>query len=352
MFLTFLLLGCKDEINIDSYQSVLKENIELIKIDSILIKDSTNFNVGSIKDGVIWQDKLLIADNINNCIWVFEGNKLIKKIGRKGRGPEEFASGPYIVNDKRNIYLPDYSGKKIEIYNDKFAHAKTVMFPKNVIIQPGDWICVGDKFVLWGVKPSGGNKISEMESTLILSKDFEFVDNIIPWPDYLKSRSTHAVYTRNLKLSIGIGESFFLMQGTQFNDIMHLNNKNKIIKKFGRYPKYYKTPPDVPLQSVMKSLQATAAYVAQITKIYKLDYDTKDNYLLCNYVNYYEEANFLRTALLGDHYLQIYNNEYDVIFDEPIEGNLLSVHQGKIYILVSDEPDNVLIKIFKIENIK
>ena len=70
------------------------------------IADSKNFYFGSIENCLIFNNKLYVSDTRKATIYEFDQNgKFIRNIGRKGRGPGEFATGPMVMLAKGDTLL-------------------------------------------------------------------------------------------------------------------------------------------------------------------------------------------------------------------------------------------------------
>jgi len=343
ILLILLTLYCSKEI--EHYKSERRNSYEIKKVGTFCLNlaiDSIYF--GSVKDIAIWNDQYFVSDRINKNIWVLNSEgKIIKIIGGRGKGPGEFSGAPFIVKKKNQIVFVDFLGKKISLYNRSLKLVKSIKYPPNVLIQPGKWVYSENYFIAWGLKPNAEENISNSKLIVYLDENLKFIDNILEPNKLLKKKSTFATYNPYVKITKGNKNSVFAIQGAELDKIYHINSKRLIIKVFGTLPKFYKIPPTIKTEKIISSLEATAKYISNITRISKLDYISSEKILLVNYVNYNENATYLRTNLAGQHFLQAYDEHYNCIFDGKIPGALLTTKDGDFLVLISEKNSNLKI---------
>jgi len=343
-----LLSSCNQRQNNIGYDSEYLNTISLVKVKSIKFAETKNFVLGTINDAVIWNNKFIISDGMTKIIWIFDNEyHLIKKMGGRGRGPGEYLSPPDLVLNKNKLLIVDYSNKKIDIIDKKFNLVATKSFPKELIIQPFGWTSCGNFYVLTGAKPIASKKMNELGSVLILDNNFKFKSNIFKWDDIYRTNAVFPIYNPFVRYVAGLNGSLFAVQGAMPNKIHLFDNNFNLIKIFGREPKYFKIPPDVNLNNVMSSIEATAKYVSKISRINKLFYDKKNNYLISSYANYSENASYNHSNLSGQHYIQIFNKDFNCIYDGKIDGPLLFIDNGLLYVLISEKPNSLIINSYK-----
>ena len=117
-------------------------------------------------------------------------------------------------------------------------------------------------------------------------------------------------------------------------------------KKFGRKPAYWKEPPSLPYEQTVSSLEMISNYYGSTTQFLMLDCDTSQHRVFVNYVNFDSTVYFQRTLLAGKHYLQVYNGDYDCLFDGEIPGKLAFVRNGRIYVLTHEQPEFLRFVVF------
>jgi len=75
--------------------------------------------IGQTRDIKFWNDKVVISDMRNLCVWVVdESGSFIKRIGQRGRGPGEFGSAPYVIPDEHRIWFVDKSLHRISCFTE------------------------------------------------------------------------------------------------------------------------------------------------------------------------------------------------------------------------------------------
>ena len=137
----FILSACKNK-----NQSIQFENIPIvIDVDAIkgwVTLDSTNYDVhyipletnkncliGSISKSLIHENKIIIADYYRAmAVFVFDLNgKYLRKIDKRGRGPEEYISIDDVdVDSNGNIYIFDSWQEQFLIYDSACVYKNTI----------------------------------------------------------------------------------------------------------------------------------------------------------------------------------------------------------------------------------
>ncbi len=349
----FTFFGCRDDeskFRVSYYSSEIKANTKLSLIDSLVLKDISGFKLGILKYFLFTDSVIYISDKTNNCLWLLDSNyKLIKKIGSDGRGPGEYLVNPQPILTESGLYCMGNGNRKVDFYDSNLNLIESKKFPSNLIVQPFKWIKSGDDFLTCGmIKDELKLIISQQNSILVLDNNLKLKKGIFKWDKLYEKRNAPTVYNSMVRLCVGEQNSIYAVQSALPHKIFHYNSKYEILKKFGVKPKYSKESPEMKVEDVMKSIEATAKYVAKITRIKSLNYDFQNKCLILNYVNHTEEASYLSSSLLSDNYLQIFNEEYDCILDIKVPGPILDCKDGVYYILKSDEPNNTIIYKYKL----
>lgn len=86
----------------------------------------------------VWEDKIYISDQYSVKIYSLYNFKFLKRLGSKGKGPEEFSDNPLVYFSKNKILLIDRSSDKLLIYSSKFKliEEKRIPFRGSVDLQP------------------------------------------------------------------------------------------------------------------------------------------------------------------------------------------------------------------------
>lgn len=75
--------------------------------------------IGGITGLVKIQNRLYIADQIQDCLWEIDSRsgRLVRKIGRKGKGPGEFVSLQGIYSNSKNVFTYDMGIARVNVYD-------------------------------------------------------------------------------------------------------------------------------------------------------------------------------------------------------------------------------------------
>ncbi|MDH7605422.1 MAG: 6-bladed beta-propeller [Melioribacter sp.] len=353
--LLIVFISCNSADDKLIYKSNYVANYELQLKDSIIYRNTKENYIGLIKDIKYWRGKILITDHYFKKLWIFdERMNLIKSVGRKGTGPGEYTFPPYICTDNKNIILIDYRTKKANLYDTNFIYIKNYNLPKHIYYQMYPAIKFNDKFILPGASYLSLNlkkHFDKAKSITVCDSAFELLEEILPWDESYKNETPYNIYRKGVLLVKGAENTFYAKQLAS-PLIHHIDKDLKKIKVFGIKPRFFKEPPNISLEEVMKSFEATADFGSKITWFRNIDYDEKNKLLIVYYVNLYKESWYNRSMLSGEHFLQIYNSNYDCIFDDKVEGILAFVSNGHIYLLTDENTDNIKIKAYDLVKVK
>ena len=353
IFFIFFIISCDKEEKY-FYSSILINDHTLKEIDSLTFFFKDTLFISRTADIVFWNSKILVTDFYENKIWIFSKQlDLIKVIGGKGKGPGEFSYRPNILPDGKILWLIDGSRKEISKYDSNFQFLQKYKMDEKVIYQPYAPITLEDKFVFSVLYPysiAEDEYFKKYKSLVALDKKFTILKNFFEWDEIYFDDKYDAYTKENAKtfLSKKNDEYFFAQQRASFN--ISVFDKNLIIKnRFGVKPKYFKEPPkNLKFKDTQSSLEANARFIGSTTKFGGLQYDSTTHYLFVYYVNLYEDFYVKRSLLWGKHFMQVYDKNYDCIFDGPIPGKLAFADDGKIYILTEERPEYIKFKVFRL----
>jgi len=123
-------------------------------IESIPLETRNNSLIGQLTKGVIDKSGIYLLDFKNQCLLNFDKRgKFIRKIGQRGKGPNEFLEVRDFCISNNNLYTLDY--KKILCYNlidgdviDSWSFNSEKGFnPENLIVYSND------EYYLWNSNP-------------------------------------------------------------------------------------------------------------------------------------------------------------------------------------------------------
>lgn len=353
LFILFIISCDKEEK--DFYTSIFKDDHYLKEIDSLTFIYKDSLFISRTGDIVLWNNKILITDFYENKIWIFNKHlDLLKIIGGKGNGPGEFSNRPIIIlPDDKILWLIEGGKKEISKYDSNFQYIQKYKMDERVIYQPSLPIALEDKFVLSAAYPysvAEDEYFKRYKSLIAIDRKFTIIKNFFEWDEvYFDSKyDAYSKENNETFLSKKNDEYFYAQQRASFKITVFDKNLN-IKKRLGLKPKYFKEPPqNLKLKDTQRSLEANARFIGSTTKFEGLKYDSITHYLFVYYVNLYEDFYIKRSLLWGKHFMQVYDENYDCIFDGEIPGKLAFVTDGKIYILTEERPEYIKFKVFRL----
>ncbi len=354
---SIFVFSCKDEaIKIDNIQnSIIIEGNSLILIDSIQISSYDSKTIGSILHGYILDDFFLLPDSEKKSVHIFDNKfNYIKEIGRKGRGPGEFATIPVIVQSHDSLRIVNMMTKKIHLYNEKFDFYKEEYLPKSLYYHYFNPIKNGSNYVFSCAYPMGINRdqyYEDYKSLTKLNRFYEEIDNFFAFNDIYRENATIAYARNNFGnlLTLGKNGHFFSIQIALYMTTLFDSDCTEILT-FGRKPKYYKSPPiDISFEKTQNSYEMLMDFKSKTTIISKISYDRKTDYFFLAYTNPQKEAYIKRDNQLFEKYLMVYNERFECVYDEKISGNFLFSYRGIIHILEQPRENTFIIKKYELK---
>lgn len=97
----------------------------------VIVQGDTSNTIYSAWNPLIVADKIYMADYLGNQIFIYDQlGKTILKIGKKGKGPEEFIM-PYgfFLDKKGNLYVNDRGNARVQIFDPSLKLMKLIMAP-------------------------------------------------------------------------------------------------------------------------------------------------------------------------------------------------------------------------------
>ena len=236
-------------------------------------------------------NNMWMIDHVNLHLLKFAPNgKLLKKIGREGRGPAEFKWPVSLDTDKQgNVYVADFTNRRISIFDNdgKFLNSFMTYYCHDVKVDSkGNIYVVGE-----GVfRPRHGDVISE------------YIHKFSPKGRYIKSFYRPDLEAmRKLRMGGGVlidigeweGQEYIYAMDVVKNTISILTPSGKRIMSFIYYPPYYK-----PVTIPKRTLPPKKAYISKWLE--NLDWTkpivliaTKNGYFLVHYYNRSRSIKFI-----------------------------------------------------------
>ncbi|MFA3782595.1 hypothetical protein ABRY23_05960 [Melioribacteraceae bacterium 4301-Me] len=356
------VLSCAKQTDEDFYPSKMLGGYKLSLIDSLIYQSTDSSFISQTHDIMFYKNYILISDYNFAKVWILslpnengtrnksdKDLKLVKSLGRKGHGPQEYTYPPNIIFANDTLFLVDSKFRSVNIYDSKFNFIKTAKLPKEIVFPGYAPIFNGNKFIFFGFKPEGFSydELSDIPSLFAFDSNFHLTKGFFPWDKEYENKTAYLLDNLKVLLCNGDLNDFFAKQTGTFKIVRFNKDFNKV-KVFGIKPQHFKYPPDLKFEDVQKSAESAVDFTSNTTKFLKIDYDKKNAHLFINYVNLEKNFFYERTLLLGNHYLQVYNRDYNCIYDGLIPGKLAFVNDSMIYILTDERPKFIKIKVYKL----
>lgn len=347
-------IQCGEKTRINFYESKGIYNSKLIKKDSLVFASNDSAYVGQIFDIRLWNNKILISD-YNKHLLIFDDRlNLIKMIGKSGRGPNEFTFPPVIVAGSKNLVLIKPQEKKYCLYTEDLDFIEEKSLPENFYYIPTSPLNIEDKYIFYCIDPAvynNKNIYKNNNSLYVFNKNFNIVDNFYRWQGYYLDEKYNA-YDRATKrvLLTKSNDGFFASQAGNI-DFAYFTQDLKKTKTFGLKPKYFIDPPVEPdVLKTQRNIDIAIEFATRYTYRDKIVYDTLNKLIILGYSNYTKDSFYKKSFLIGKHYLQIFNKDYNCIFDGSVPGLLAFTNNGLVYILT--EQTDKYIKLYGYEIVK
>ncbi|KAF0146853.1 MAG: hypothetical protein FD143_3208 [Ignavibacteria bacterium] len=343
--ITLLSVSCsskKEERNV--YESLPLYNHTIIKKDSLFLLQNDKVFVGQISNMVTWKDYVLISD-FNNHTMIFD-KKLnhIKTVGTEGTGPGEFTNPPTPVLGTNNFILLNRRIKKYFEYDERFNFISEKKLPPKFDFFPINPIRINNHFITFVGDPSVyGNrkKISNINSLYIFDENFNYTGKgLYKWDDIYNNEDYFAYTRNNLFVRLTLYPNGFFATQPASNIIAHFDNDLNLIKEFRLEPKYSKDPPiESDILKTQQSVETVVRFGCSMTSKLGFVYEPQHELVAVGYTNLKEEFFYKRTLMIGDHYLQVFDKNYNCIFDGPVPGLVAFTLNGLIYILAEEKEE-------------
>jgi hypothetical protein len=147
------------------------------------------------------------------------------------------------------------------------------------------------------------------------------------------------------------GQGSFFARHSGVNSITHFDRQNNVVKRFSYTSKFFKTPP---LDDDFKPFTAEkfAQFYGQMSFYGGLEFDATQNLLLsvlaCPTAEGYRKGD----PMLYKWYLQVYDQEYNCVFDQPVQGQLKFIQDGNIYLLTEHSKDRMVLTVYRLQKKK
>lgn len=352
-FLLILLVTCGDKKNEKIYSSKYDDRYKLKIVDSLIYRYEDTVFIGRVHDIQLYNDKILISDFFLKKLWVFTKDlKLIKTVGRQGRGPGEYSYAPNILYDSNFVWL--YFNRYLDKYDKNISFVNRYDLPKELVYKPTSPISCGNFFVFNVVYPfsiAEKSYFKKYKPLIKLDINLKNYENFDEWDENYFGDNLEG-YTRERHEALITkkdNQHFFSIQGASYL-IKLYDEKLNLLKHFGRKPIGYKNPPKLRFKDTQASVDANAEFYSKITIWNNLRCDSKREYLCLGYTNLYKDFYLYRSLMRGEHFLQVFDKNYNVIYDGEVLGKLAFVDDRDVYVISKEDPKYLKILVYRIES--
>ena len=351
---TLFIWGCSEN-KLKIVEVKFNPTASLILMDKLEFKNTDSLFIGEVNDVEIFNNHIYISDKTNNKIHVFNLRlQYIKSSKGKGHGPGEFPTKPYLSHSSNNLVVCCI-GRGLSYLDTNFYEIKNINLTKgyvtDFIAKPviHNQIIIASAFSEIPVKKS---KISNITTAVIFDTSGSFQKGICKY-DKIYDDNIGIAYYENKRYSRvinGFNNTVFVFQMATTN-YHQFSLTGEYIQTISYKPKYYNEPPDITINKV-RSLPREKAYenyLSRITNFKGFQFDTQNELLYVNYFTMKKEMLKSRSFLDADNYLFAINKNNVCVLDQSIDGYMVGVYDGYIYILSEESVEKITIKKYKIE---
>jgi len=359
ILLFFTIIGCskvKNNRNEMFYPSEGLYNYKLHIEDSLFYNYKDDFIISKIYKIIKKGENFLIIDKDLESIYLMDKDfkKVIKKIGKKGKGPGEYTSTPLIIEGTTDLEVMDIRKRKINLYNSKYKLITSKDMDPNFIYNSFTDLYYQGKYILFCLYPYSVNKdeyYTKYKSINIFNKDLTFYKSILDWDKIYTEPSLEGYSRNNLSIfcTVGLNNELFAIQGATYY-INKIGTDFSVVKTFGIKPLNYKDPPKgIKFMDTQKSFETLVEYFSHVTIISNLAFDKNNKRIYLEYGNPAQDTFLKKDKFQTKRFLQIYDSNYNCIFDSKIDGVFQFIDDGKVYILTDENPEYIKIKIYSLQ---
>lgn len=356
--IVIIFISCNNEKSLH-YQSKDKTHYGIELFDSLKFIYNDSVFIGNIGTIYKWNNFIFIQDYINTSIRIFDKNlSYLFSVGGRGEGPGEYSTPPVIIenNDTNRIYMLEVNKKRLYEYNSKLNYLTEYKLPSDFYYSYYPAIKIKDNFIFSVAYPFPENKdmyFDIYKGLVCLEDNFKLKSNFLEWDSIYFDRDFDAFTKNNFSVNLALTNKNYFFAQEQASFIIHKFDSNlDLVKSFGKLPKYFQYPPgEISFEQTQQSLESFYKFQASSSSFRDIDYDDDMKRIFICYNQSTKESLFKKDNLLALHYLQIYDNNFDCIFDEKIPGKFLFAEKSNLYILHKQEEKFVKIMVYRLKDI-
>ncbi|MGE5400180.1 MAG: hypothetical protein ACM3S2_07240, partial [Ignavibacteriales bacterium] len=299
---------------------------------------------------------IYISDDSHSKIIVFDKDmKITGSIGRYGNGPDEFPNAPYLSKKSDALVVWSRARSKYILYNERNEKIKEILLDPQYYYTVTEPVFINNKIVIAASKTAIRDlkkQLNDDFTTALIANDNGYIEKRFDrlLSDYMKN-SDLTFYNLSTTADVieGFNNTIFVHQEATYK-LKQYDKDGNYIRTLEYKPRYYVGPPELKLGNEPQDMDAIyEKYYTKQTYFSKLVYDKKSDLIYMNYRTLHRYQYQTRSFLDADNNLLVFNNKDEVIYDEKIEGYLVSVDNGYAYFLNEESPQRIVILKYKIE---
>lgn len=349
--LVLLIIGCSNE-NSKIIKVEHEKSAELKFVDSLIFKNTDSLYIGKYCHAEVFDNKIFISDRLLNKVYLFnEKLEYIKTIGQEGKGPGEFADMPFLSNKSNRLTVFEGKNKQLTFYSKRYNFEKEITLPEEYRYGIEVPVFFKDKIYLSASEHRPPlqeikGSLENFTTAIILDENLKEIKRICPLDEiYDKNREyvQPSTITYSL-LSIGFND-FIIINQICSNKYHAFNEKGDLISTYKYNLKHSFPLLKYKLKNYFMDIKKAYEEVyTKMTNKYRIVNDSKNELLLIYYGNLTMDHYYSHSFEDKDNYLAIINKKGKCIFDERIDGELLGVDNGYVYILTEESEKRIVIE--------
>lgn len=245
-------IGCKDRTEIktvDIENKISRNDISSIKLsefieelDYISLETGKGFLIGENPKYSITKEKIIVRTKSDCLIFDRTNGKFLRKVGNKGRGPNEFQNTNGMINLKsQSIYLKGIGANLLKYdFEGKFIKSISIPEYRDDFISPsfpGNYTWLGNNIVCYF-----SNMIGNETKRLVIFNDEG--ENLVVYPNKIFFEKSKSLFT------ISVNESQFyhfrndLFFKEDYSDTVYQVSLDHLTPHMILYLGKYQTPPN------------------------------------------------------------------------------------------------------------
>ncbi|NLT50758.1 MAG: hypothetical protein GXX85_07590 [Ignavibacteria bacterium] len=347
-----LMFGCNDSNNkIEKITVDYRNTVELELRRDIIFYNSDTMTIGFIHDFEIFNNRFYLTDYTDCKIHVFDTNMThIKNSLGKGFGPGEFPSPPFLTKGPNSLFVYSVGKIGLQLVDSNFNTINTIEsksgFIENFAMDP----LITENYIvanMYSIYPAVGINKGDISTAAILDISGKLKKAICFFDKEYEENSEFAYFAEHIEVFISncFNNTALIFQSATTN-FHQYNYEGDYLKTFNYVPRFYKVPAGISSSQIgqYNSLEEYYdKYCTKVTTFRKISFDQKNDLVLINYCTVKKERIYSKSWLDAENYLCIINSNYECIFDGIINGYLLGVNNRRIYVLVEESEEKIVI---------